>query len=255
MGTRCPGTLRFAFPLRRDGSRFMPPRASLGVHTCLHTGCSLPMQRSARTEHASSPAGFSAERLTKSCLQPSRTVHRRARRSPAPKRVEPGGSPRWSRPAKRPRMNGFASSEARSIFASAALTPLRWGATRRSNAARSKDRATQVSERRRKHQQCSFLNRPWVLLRPRSWPLSQCPLPSEEAPTREIRACCESPCLRCHVSATPPPTTPRHPRRRPAIIQNWAPWTPTRQPRLHEPKGPIHQVPSTTDPRSAGAAR
>lgn len=105
-----PGTLRSVFPHLAVASRFTALSASLGVRGRVTRDCSSHRSVSARTEDASSPAGFPAERDSR--------VHRRSRgaRMPASTR----GSPRWSRPVSPCRVNDVGScrwSEASSASA------------------------------------------------------------------------------------------------------------------------------------------
>lgn len=103
----------FVFKTGTHSSRHTPlgvpaPRGGLALHGALgqprrsrprHEGLFVPRSVSARTEDASSPAGFPAERDSR--------VHRRSRgaRMPASTR----GSPRWSRPVSPRRVNDVGS--------------------------------------------------------------------------------------------------------------------------------------------------
>jgi hypothetical protein len=183
MGTHCPGTLRSVFPARHDGSQFTP----LSQSRCprpLHLGILPPGSFDSCPEHASSPTGprwNAHERLrTVSAIGASTGV---ARVPCTPEAHTRSGNPPRSRPAEPCRMNGIGSVDGPKhlLLSSRSLHPYVWGSFG-ARGPRSKDRRARVSERRRKLLQCSFINRPQVLLQLRSRPEGRCSHPSEEAP-------------------------------------------------------------------------
>lgn len=100
-GTLRPGTLHSVFPhlaVARASRRSSQPRRSR-LH---HEGVLFPRSVSARTEHASSPAGSPAERDSS---RPPASPAALPRRSV----FEHGAAPRWSRPASPGRVNDLGS--------------------------------------------------------------------------------------------------------------------------------------------------
>lgn len=100
-GTLRPGTLHSVFPhlaVARASRRYSQPRRSR-MH---HEGVFVPRSVSARTEHASSPAGSPAERDSS---RPPASPAALPRQSV----FEHGAAPRWSRPASPDRVNDLGS--------------------------------------------------------------------------------------------------------------------------------------------------
>lgn len=100
-GTLRPGTLHSVFPhlaVARASRRYSQPRRS----RLRHEGVVFPRSISARTEHASSPAGSPAERdSSRPPALPAALVRRSV--------FEHGAAPRWSRPASPGRVNDLGS--------------------------------------------------------------------------------------------------------------------------------------------------
>jgi hypothetical protein len=170
MGTLCPGTLRNVFPPRRNGSRFIPSRASPGFRVRITKDC-WSLAASTRVpsmlHHLRVPGRTHiTNRFQSRQLRPPTYPAVLTRRSAIELRVPPDGLGL----RHRHHMNGVGSVDGpKHLPLPPLIHPTLWVLAGRSQRPFRRT-MTRVSRRRRKLQQCSLFNRPRALLRLRSQP-------------------------------------------------------------------------------------